>query len=595
MTILSDLVRLYERLERNGEAPTLGYSKEKIGYAIPLDASGSIAGRPVDLRIASDRGRSRAALHDVPAAVKRSSGIKPNFLWDKCAYALGLIAEEHINEAGERVLVPSQGKRTQSEHVAFVEMHQSKLDGLSDPGFRALLNFLELWEPDPEKFPQDWPLDLLEHNVVFEFDGRFIHDRPGVTELLSSKGDAIDSCCLVTGKKGPIARIHPSISGVVGAQSFGAALVSFNDEAYESLGKKQGNNAPVSNYAAFAYGSALNTLLLRNNTIELDRCFRVGDVTFVFWVDADSEEHARSCERWINKSFNSSSVSEEALETRRAFRRFGQGGCLDGLGKAEKAQVFILGISPNTARLSIQLWHSCNFREFAESMTRFWDGLSIYPSPWIGAPGIRLLFSEVAVQRKLEDTPTSLAIAVVRSILGGQPLPASLLGTVLARIRADGDEKGRRASLCQAVILSRKPEQDVPSQLDKECAYVSYHLGRLFALIERIQLIARPGSKTTLAQFQIGRAFSSPASTFPHLLRQASHQLSLMKRWNKPFLALWAEEQLDEILEQVGAGLPRSLCPIDQGRFMIGYHHQRWAKRDEERELMHTGSEAIRK
>ena len=270
MTILTALATLYERMKEAGDAPPLGYSSEKIGAEVVLDAAGNV----LDIRRqgSADGNKWRPKILSVPAAVKRTAGIKPNELWDKTAYTLGVTSlkddngKPRVDEDGHAI--PGQEKRTAQEHEAFRKSHADLLAGSNDPGLVALRLFLESWLPD-EFAARGFPTEVLDENVVFRLDGdtgaggatQFIHDRPVAMGLLSGVASETDNAlCLITGKNAPVARLHPSIKGVMGAQSSGASLVAFNSAAYESFGKHQGDNAPVSQAAAFAYGTASNTI-----------------------------------------------------------------------------------------------------------------------------------------------------------------------------------------------------------------------------------------------------------------------------------------------------------------------------------------------
>lgn len=241
MSVLSSLVRAYDRLP---DAPPFGFSKEKIGAVIALNPDGSVAGLH-DLPEGAGKKRMAASLL-VPQPVKRTVAITPNFLWDKTAYSLGVTAGE--------------GKRTAEEHAAFKARHQEWLAGTEDGGLLAFLRFLDRWTPD--QFIGDET--LRDQNIVFaleahRLDNRMLHDRPAARELWAAVQGARGgegAVCLVIGNHAPVARLHPSIKGVWGAQSSGASLVSFNLDAFTSYGHEQGDNAPVSDQAAFAYGGA---------------------------------------------------------------------------------------------------------------------------------------------------------------------------------------------------------------------------------------------------------------------------------------------------------------------------------------------------
>ena len=222
--------------------PAFWYSTQNIGFLISLNADGSVASIPVDLRSGDGKKKVPRRL-SVPQPVKRTSAIEPNFLWDKTAYVLGVTA-------GTR---KSKRKRKGNEHKTFVERHRDWLAGTDDEGLVALLRFLESWRP--ELFAKlTWPEDMKDQNIVFalereRLDNAYLHDRSAARELrarLCAQGDKNgEAVCLISGVKAPVARLHPAIKGVWDAQSSGASIVSFNLDAFTSYGHEQGDNAHV--------------------------------------------------------------------------------------------------------------------------------------------------------------------------------------------------------------------------------------------------------------------------------------------------------------------------------------------------------------
>jgi CRISPR-associated protein Csd1 len=582
MTILSALAQLYDRMADNGEAPRPGYSNERISFALVLDADGSPP-RLADKRSHAGKKPTPVSMN-VPAG-SRTSGIKPNLLWDKTAYVFGVIAVEETDENGKNRIAPGQGKRTAQEHAAFTETHLALLAEAIDPGLVALRRFMEIWRP--EMFAElGFTSDALDQNIVFEFDDGsgpgFLHDRPAALELVTVPSDAQRGLCLVTGNEAVIERLHPKIKGVMGAQSSGASLVSFNNDAYESFGKAQGDNAPVSERAAFAYGTALNALLARDSR----RNLRVGDTTVVFWAEADEGSGARTVEDLMAGAFNPPDEAAELTRLRAAIEDVASGRpAAPDLDPATR--VYILGLAPNAARLSVRFWHPGTFGDFARHVARFWNLLKMEPAPWKGAPAAWSLLYETAIRvggKAKADT--------IPPLLGGQLLPRTLLSGVIARIRADGDISGRRAAICKAVINSHlktddyrattRPttEEEIPVSLDPDNTNPAYRLGRLFAVLERAQSAALPGLNATIKDRYFAAASSTPARVFPLLVKNATHHLALLKKGENGGLGHWLEKELGTIWLGLEADMPRSLPLEDQGRFIAGYYHQRWTKAD---------------
>ncbi|MCC6009087.1 MAG: type I-C CRISPR-associated protein Cas8c/Csd1, partial [Rhodobacteraceae bacterium] len=418
MTILAELAALYARMP---DLPRPGFSRESIRGEIVLAPDGTVAEMNV-LAAPDDKGKLRPRPMSVPAAVKRTAGIKPNLFWDKSAYVLGVVAATGAD--GKPLQddlggpLPGQGGRTAQEHAAFVAAHLELLAGAEAPGLVALRAFLGRWRW--EDFASGaHPTELLDANLVFRLQGetRFLHDLPEAAALLGHAAEG-GEICLVSGQSAPVARLHPSIKGVMGAQSSGASLVSFNDLAYESHGKKQGENAPVSEDAAFAYGTALNALLGRGSGQNL----RIGDATVVFWVEAKTPQETIAA-----TTLFSAALAPSPEDTNTARRKLA--GELTAIAKGKwrdapdydpETKVFVLGLAPNAARLSVRFWHPGRLQDFAARIATFWDELRIEPSPWLGRdghehpPAARRLLYDIAALGEAKNIPPLLGGALMR-------------------------------------------------------------------------------------------------------------------------------------------------------------------------------------
>lgn len=579
MTILSALTRLYDRMEADGTAAPPGFSTEKISFSLVIDADG----RPI--RLADKRsmlGKKPAPVPiRVPAAVKRASGIKPNLFWDKSAYVLGITMVEVVGEDGATTLTAGQAKRTADEHAAFVAAHLELLAGTNDPGLLALAAFLQNWQPEMYNDLHGDILGALDQNLVFEFEDQtgphFIHDRRAAQHFLRPAGDGPEAMCLVTGEHSPVARLHPSIKGVMGAQSSGASLVSFNSDAYESLGKTQGANAPVSEHAAFAYGTALNTLLERKSDRALERKLRIGDTTVVFWVEAESGEQADQLEAFMGQAFNPPDEAALANQLAAALRNVAEGRATDGPALAAETQVYILGLAPNAARLSVRFWYPGQFGDFARHVVQFWDDLQIEPARWRGPIAPWALLYETALQGKAENIPPLLGGTLMRAVLTGQPLPRTLLTAVIGRIRADGVINDRRAAICKAVVNRLDPKENIPVSLDPESRNQAYCLGRLFASYTYAEHSYAKRSATLRDKYLAG-ASSNPGRVFPLLMRGYEHNRSALLKANDQRRGggVKADKAVSAIVEMLdgASDLPGALSMDEQAKFFVGFYHQ---------------------
>lgn len=567
MSALGSLVRAYERMEN---APPFGYSAEKIGFEIALNEDGSVAGAPIDRREGDGKKRTPMQMM-APQPTKRTSGVAPNFLWDKSSYVLGVTAGD--------------GKRTELEHAAFVARHRQALRDSDDKGLLALLRFLKSWTP--EDFARlGWPEDMKDQNIVFSLENDRlknirVHDRPAARALwarLGTEGDKTQAVCLVTGERGPIARLHPAIKGVWGAQSSGASIVSFNLDAFASYGHEQGDNAPVSEAAAFAYTTALNRFLERDSGHRV----QIGDASTVFWADASDAAVVTEAEGLFAALLGADTVDEkaEAKKIAAILEAIRQGKPIAELKPylPEGVRFYVLALSPNAARLSMRFFVEDDFGVIAKCYLEHIARMRIDPPPKEENPSIWRLLIETASQRKSENVPPQLAGDWLRAILTDAPYPRTLLSTVLMRLRADHDVNALRVAILKAVLIRnfKLPKETLVS-LNPEYKDPGYLLGRLFATYEYAQTQALGGNvNATIRDQYYGTASATPRSVFPLLQRKATHHLSKLRK-DKPGLAVNLDRKIGEICELAApeALFVPTLSAQRQALFAIGYYHQR--------------------
>lgn len=599
MTILSALARAYHRMP---DAPPYGYSAEKIGFCIVLNPDGSVAD-VADLRDTEKKRSARALL--VPQGKKRTVGIDPNFLWDKSAYVLGITSGE--------------GKRTLQEHAAFRAQHLEWLADVDDPGLVALRLFLTDWTP--ESFgPPAWSDDLRDQNIVFRLASEytFLHDRYVARALwlrIGTEGASDPQTCLVTGNSGPVARLHPSIKGVWNAQSSGASLISFNLDAFASYGHEQGDNAPVSEGAAFAYTTALNRLLADNL-----RRVQIGDASTVFWADASDPDLATEAEGLagvmlgrVEPTGGDEKIAEQKIIDKLAMMRDGKPLAVIAPRLAQGVRFYVLGLAPNAARLSVRFWWQGNFGDLAGNYALWLRDMHLEPAPDRPVFSIRAtaLRSAPAERRngKLhfdgDRVSTLLAGELTRAILTGGRFPRALLSLLLLRIRGDQELDRVRIALIKALIvrdmrLDRRlplrpdgtPMEDYLMTADPMDPNPARHLGRLFALIERAQLAAL-GSEinATVKDKFLGAAASTPGRVFGQLLENAErHHLKRLRNGHSD--AKWIKDpdharavgaglnrEIGQIWAEIGAAVPQQHSTEEQGLFLVGYYQERYRKR----------------
>jgi CRISPR-associated protein Csd1 len=560
--MLPALIGYYHRLadDPNQNVADFGFSIEKIHFCVVLEPDGTLFDFQ-DIRERSDRGKPFPRSLLVPDGGGRSgTGLKPFFCWDNTGYALGR---------------DNKGKpdRAADMFAAFRELHLSFRDELAgDEGFSALCRFLERWEPAQAEQLPNWE-DAAGLNVVFKLRARegYVHQSAAVRSAWSrhaaEKGEdepGVTGVSLVDGEEGELARLHPQLSGVVGANTSGAAIVSFNLNAFESYGKSQSYNAPVGTRDAFRYTTALNRLLADNA-----RRARIGDATVVFWSDRAS---AADDEELYRQFFGENALAEDpaTVDRVRSFLDAARQGRLSDQLHDPEAPFYVLGLSPNAARLNVRFWLTGTVQDFAKRLTKHIEQLEMTGARPDDPPlFIRRLLLETA--REAKDIAPQLAGDVARAVLTGLPYPQSLFNAVVRRVRADSSMNHRRAAFLKAYLI-RNREKEVPVALDKDHPDEAYQLGRLFAALEKTQEdAAETKLNSTIKDRFFGSAGATPASVFPRLLRLHQHHLNKL---GSEGLRISREKLIGEICGRIHR-FPSHLPLEKQGLFYIGYYHQR--------------------
>ena len=562
MTILASLNRAYARLP---DAAPFGYSQEKIGFLISLNEDGCVANL-VDLRT-GDGKKKLSRLLPVPASFKRP-GVTPRsfFLWDNTSFVLGISATD--------------GKDCEPRRLAFRDYHMRSLAETDDDGLLALVRFLGWWTPD-HFVSLGWSDEMKDLNVVFALESerrdRMLHERAAARQIwtrLSSEGEKTEAVCLVTGDKAPVARLHQAIKGVWGAQVAGASIVSFNLDAFTSYGHEQGDNAPVSEGAAFAYTTALNKFLETGSKHRI----QIGDASTVFWADAADVETAGLADAIFGACFE---VNEETQSEKvgAVLTRIRNGEPMRDIAPEldEGVRFCVLGLAPNAARLSIRYWFEDDFKVLAENFGRYFLDMNIAPPPRDAYPALWKYLAETAVLGKRENVPPNLAGEWLRAILTGTRYPQTLLATVLMRVRADKGVSALRVQMLKAILI-RNFNREVPVALDQENRNKGYVLGRLFAVYEQVQTAAL-GSKvnSTIKDKFYGSASAQPRKVFALLDKGSANHLSKVGK-QSPGWKVNLERGIAAIMDMMQPSddpFPASLSAEEQALFAVGYYHQR--------------------
>jgi len=608
--ILQSLYRYYEILKSAGvEIAEFGYSTEGVSFALNLSAEGDVLD-VLPLFEQVQRGRKTVEVPrqmTLPIRVIRSGHkIAANFLWDNATYVLGL------SDKGDAY--------SRERFDAFREHNIALLSKADSDAARAVIAFLEKY--DRETGQQHEPIsqyrdDLLKTtgNIVFMFRGSFVHEDHAIRQVWDDHlagSDAVKMQCLVTGEIAPIERVHAKLRGIRSTPQRNRPLVSFNENAYESYNRSQGQNSPVSQRAAFAYTTALNFLLSDANP---NRKIFLGDATVVYWAESANRAYETAFISIFDPTFEEErdtadedtrkqverTVGKVVDEVRRA-RPVDLDALLADLGD-ENPRFYILGLAPNVSRVSVRFFITDPFEKIVHNIMAHYQDLALVKE-WESQPTyitVRHILNET-ISRKSRDKEASplLAGAVFQAILANTPYPAALFYALLNRIRADRDEEGTRsvnyvrAAAIKAYLLrkyryqSHNPFEEILTMaLNEQSTVPAYLLGRLFAVLEIAQKDA-VDAKATIKDRYFTSACASPASIFPILLRLSQHHLSKIKGDN-PGRARFLDAHIQNILNRLDVEqnpIPARLTLDEQGVFILGYYHQRadiYTKRTEEK------------
>ena len=575
--ILQALTEYYRTLENSGQISPLGWGEAKVSYALCIGPEGALE-QVVSLQTEQKKGKKTVLAPQImrlPAPVKRTVGIVPNFLCDNASYLLG---------------VDNKGKpqRTLECFQACKALHEELLDGVDSPAAQAVLAFFHTWQPEQAAghpaLADCWEELMAGGNLVFRHDGAFVHEdalvRRAWDDHYRAEGDGPQMICLVTGEHGTVESTHPSVKNVYGAQSSGAALVSFNAPAFCSYGKEQNYNAPTSKYAAFAYTTALNHLLS-----DWEHVYRMGDTTVVCWARCGGDVY-QNMMGWM---FFGQEPAYTLSDLQSALKGLCSGNAveLDGARLDPDMDFYILGISPNAARLSVRFFLRNSFGAFLRNAQAHQQRLEIVKPAYDKFDTIPMwkLLDETVNQNSRDKTPApNMAGEVLRSVLTDTRYPATLLNGVALRIRAEHSVTRGRAAILKAYYL-KNTHPDVPKEvltvsLNPDSTNVPYNLGRLFSVLEAVQSSANPGINTTIKDKYFNSASATPAVVFPVLVNLAQKHLKKLDGG----LRTYYDKQITGLLFKLGERYPSRLNLPQQGSFQLGYYHQaqsRFEKKEE--------------
>ena len=558
--ILTALVKRYEQQLNEGKMVACGWSMADISFGLRLYENGEVADF-IDFRTKVERDKKVVFVPKkvvVPEQERRSGkNFSSSFLCENAKYFLGIDGSTEHFQAAKK-------------------LHLEILKDCNSLASKAVKNFFASWNPSEIETHPKLKECLKElqkgARIVLMFEENFVaKDEEIKTAWRNYKQNQEESSsmqCSITGKISPVAKIHPSIKGVRNANSSGGSIVSFNDSAFESYGHdgERGLNAPISKDATFAYTTALNDLLADSN----HRKF-FGDMTVVYWAEENSDE----CQDFFEEllSPNEEEISNENLsDIMKGIEK--KNIKFNGTKLDYENPFYILGLSPNNARISVRLFLQKSFGEVIANIAKHYEDFRIIKP--LTAPEYiplwRILASTVSSKSNDKSASPLMSGAVVKAVMTGQNYPVSLLQNVILRIRAEHNITYERAAIIKAYLTRNKRRKNLMS-LDEKSTDKNYVYGRIFYVLEAIQEAANPGLNATIKDKYFTSACSTPGSVFPNLLKLSAHHLRKLETTKK----IYFEKQLTDLMSKLSPSTKNSSISTleEQGIFILGYYHQK--------------------
>ena len=566
--ILQALTDYYEELEIHQKIAPMGWAPVKISWALEIDMDGQILS-VISLRHPDDKGKRMIPREMVlPAPARKTSGVLSNFLWNNSSYIFGVDQKE-------------KPKRSVQCFLAAQSLHLTILSSVNSPSANAVKAFFK--SSDPEQLNKagisEYKDELISgDNITFIYNGAFVSEDKEIKDAWNdyynsiSEGETLP--CLITGRRTVPELTHPAIKNVHDAHSAGAALVTFNAPAYESFGKKQNMNAPISKYAAAAYTTALNYLLSDKSHVKV-----IGDTTVVYWAEDTEEQYQDIFAALLDG--DSKNISSDELNSMMYAIASGKPYDFGGISVNPDNDFFILGISPNIARLSIRFFCHGHFYEFIKNIKKYYDDIQIESdnrNKWDRMP-LWALLRETVNQKSSDKTPLpQLAGDVMKAMINGTRFPETLMNQTLIRIRAEHEITRGKAGIIKAYLIRNTETFSDKEQimevttvsLNEESNYTPYVLGRLFSVLEGVQQAANPGINATIKDRFFNSACATPGSIFPILLKLSNSHLRKMETGKSVF---WSR-QIGTLADKLKGDFPANLSLKEQGAFILGYYHQ---------------------
>ena len=553
------LKALYDYYNRCDNLPAKGMEVKEIGFLIVLSPEGQFL-RFEDCRTGKDSSR----VYLVKKHVGRSSAAVANYLYDNSSYVLGF-----SDKSSEKDQLYFDTFREKVDSIAELYPDNKDIKAIQSFYRNSREKIIEIVSQDP--LWEDIKKNLSKKYSTFSFriegDLKIVAEKKEVLQL--EECDTSDAkLCLVTGEYG--VPVDTTTATMIPGSQATAKLVAFQvNSGYDSYGKSKCGNAPISENAEFAYTTALNSLLQKGSRNK----FSLGSRTFVFWASNNNEASLEAEDSLFDLLGFSEEVNDDPnaniMKVRKVFESIYSGVLKTGLDD----KFYILGLAPNSARIAVVYWSENTLKDFAEKILDHFCDMEIHDTRKEKKPymGVREVISSVTLGGKMSDATPNLPEAVVKSIFQGLPYPATLYSACIRRIRAEQKLTITRAAIIKAYLnRQNNNSKKIDIMLDKGNTNQGYLCGRLFAVLDKIQEDAN--NISSIRERYMNAASATPSSVFATILNLSVHHSEKLDDSRR----IYFEKLKQEIIEKLPAnGFPAHLDLQDQGRFFVGYYHQR--------------------
>lgn len=586
--LISALCDYYDDLARDGKVASEDVTSEKISWVVALKPDGTID-HVTDYRVTRERivGKGKTKEEKIARDVlmpsrERKSTTNSEYIEHRFKYIFG------YNFQKNHLIVDNNAHKS---HQEFVNKTLDWIEGLDSPIVNAYRYFIQKWEPEKE-IENKWLLSIAKKannqgdmNCIFAFendDNHYLHEdgqvRARWDKIRKEREDREYSTetkrrqCAITGKIDNISNLHTQLR-----LQAGVSLVCYNNEPERSYGNKKADNSNISVAAMKKYTYALDYLLHnKENTQSLD------DITIVFWATEDSKFDI------LNFLFESSHVmdrdeTEKALKT--IIKKAQKGEVIEKTLKIfdnieEDVTYYILGLMLVNGRLAVKFFYRRRLGELFRSIAYHQFDMQMGDSYRLISLN-QLKKELVSPRSKKEKVDTTLMSSVLKSIFHNSPYPFSFFSKMMIRIKNDREINSVRAGVLKAYFNRKsrflKQKEEFKLSLDKTNTNPNYLCGRLFAVLERIQEMSQKKTREseskskTIRDSFFASAASMPSTVFPNLIKKAQYHLNNLEQKNEIFFS----KQIGEIIDSLGAEFPSYASTEEQGKFMIGYYHQK--------------------